>query len=260
MGLSMLFSLAGIGCRESDKLERVGIPEGATGLLTAYVLKEKMGRHDISTMRFEPYTLYDCCAATSQYALGSGHLDMAVLCPDAAAVLTAKDQRFLVVGPVMYNSEVLVVRHHRGAGPPTIAISQNRDRQRRLVTARFGETARVVPMLHAAVPFAYARDQVDGAVLDITKAFSLVGNISAPSGNAQVVSAVLVIKRSLVGSDHYRLFIRGYRQAMEEMADRDKLLTLLQTSLSEHIHLGDLSTWQAMNVNFANPFDSRRPE
>lgn len=260
MGLGMLLSLGGIGCRETERIERVGIPEGSTGLLTAYVLKEKMGRDNISAVRFEPYALYDCCAAATQYALGSGHLDLAVMCPDAATALIAKDQRFVVVGPVMYNSDVVVRHHYRRRESPTIAISQNRERQRQLLTAFFGDKIEVAPMLHSAVPFAYARDRVDGAVLDIAKAFSLVGEMTGHQENSEVVTGVLVAKRTVLASDQYRHFVSGYRQALEEMRDHDKLLQLLKENLSQHIDHGDITTWKAMNVKFANPFDSRRPE
>lgn len=260
IGLSTLFGLGGSGCRLDDKIERIGIPEGSTGLLTAYVLNKKMTRHGIKALRFEPYTLYDCCAAATQYALGSGHLDMAIMCPDSAAALIAKDQRFMVVGPVMHNSDVLVLHHTRRREPPSIAVSQNRDRQRQLAASRLGANVQVVPMLHSAVPFAYARDQVDGAVVDITRAFSLVGTMSGHQGNPEVVTGVLVVKRLLVNSDHYRQFVNGYRQALEEMRDRDNLLQLLKENLSEHIHHGDITTWKAMNVDFANPFDSQRRE
>lgn len=260
MGLSMLLSLGGIGCRDTTRIERVGIPEGSTGLLTAYVLRNAWARQGIKTLRFEPYALYDCCAAATQYALGSGHLDMAVMCPDAAAALITKDQRFLVVGPVMYNSEVVVRHHYRRREPPTIAISQNRDRQRKLLTALFGTDIQVVPMLHSAVPFAYARDQVDGAVLDIAKAFSLVGEVSGLPENSEVVTGVLVAKRTVLASDQYRHFVSGYLQALEEMNDNDKLLQLLKENVSQHIHHGDIATWKAMNVRFANPFDSHQPE
>jgi hypothetical protein len=253
--------LSGSGCRVDDKIERIGIPEGSTGLLTAYVLKEKMVRHDIKTLRFEPYTLYDCCAATTQYALGSGHLDMAIMCPDAAAALIAKDQRFMVVGPVMFNSDILVLHQNSREGQPKVAVSQNRVLQGHLVTARFGDGAQVVPMMHGAVPFAFARGQVDGAVLDITKAFTLAGKVSGtPESTIEVATAVLVVKQSLISSDQYQLFIKGYIQALDDMADQENLLELLRGSVSKHIHLGDINTWKAMNVKFANPFASRRHE
>lgn len=261
IGFSALFGLGGGGCRVDDKIDHIGIPEGSTGLLTAYVLKEKMARHGIKTVRFEPHTLYDCCAATTQYALGSGHLDMAIMCPDAAAALIAKDGRFMVIGPVMYNSDILVIRQNSREKPPKVAVSQNRDLQGRLVTARFGDGAQVVPMMRGAVPFAFARGQVDGAVLDITKAFTLAGKVSGtPESTPEVATAVLVVKQSLTTSDHYQLFVKGYIQALEDMTDQENLLELLRSYVSEHIHLGDINTWKAMNVKFANPFASRRQE
>lgn len=79
-----LFALFGFGTsllKEDGELRRVGVPEGAAGLLAAYVLQEKMAADAAQVVRYEQHTLYDCCAAASQYALGSGHLDLAIIAP-----------------------------------------------------------------------------------------------------------------------------------------------------------------------------------
>ncbi len=127
--------------REEGAIRYVGVPDGAAGLIARYVLKEKMGRAAIETVPFESYTLYDCCAGATQYALGSGRLDMAIMCPDAAQSLVAKDRRFEIAGPVMMNSDILITRPGDVPGEAEIAVSQKRSVQRQMVFLRFGGRA-----------------------------------------------------------------------------------------------------------------------
>ena len=150
---------------QKDAISYMGIPDGSAGLLARYVLSEKMGTHAIQTVRFEPYTLYDCCASATQYAMGSGRLDIAIMCTEAARELIARDRRFAIAGPVMMNSDIFITRPNADLHQPAIGVSQKREFQRQMVLKRFGAKSRAVPMLHAAVPFAYARGVVEGAVI-----------------------------------------------------------------------------------------------
>ena len=250
-GLLALFWLVD-SPRQEVAVRRVGVPEGAAGLLVAYVLQEKMAVAGLRVVRYEQQTLYDCCAATSQFALSSGHLDLAVMCPDAARALVAKDARFEIVGPVVVNADIFVVRPGDET-PATVGISQKREYQRQMVADRFGPSCRATPMLHAAIPFAYARQEVEAVVVDIVRALSLTGSLH-PGGNGRdLVTAVLVTKKTVQTDEHYQLFLREYHDAVEEMAEPAKLLRLLQTYASEQFSIGDVSVWKRMNVRFISP-------
>lgn len=245
--------------REEGAMRYVGVPDGAAGLIARYVLKEKMGRAAIETVPFESYTLYDCCAGATQYALGSGRLDMAIMCPDAAQSLVAKDRRFEIAGPVMMNSDILITRPGDVPGEAEIAVSQKRTVQRQMVSLRFGGRGRPVPMLHSAVPFAYARGLVRAAVVDITKAYSLEGTLGGAAQNGRdFCTYVLVNKKSLRGTERYRRFMEIYGRTVREMDDAAKLLKLLQTYVSANITMGDLEKWKRMNVRFTDPIDFQR--
>jgi len=257
-GLLALFGLVGLP-QQSVMVRQVGVPEGAAGLLAAYVLQEKMAASGVRVVRYEQQTLYDCCAAASQYALGSGHLDLAIMCPDAARALVEKDERFEIVGPVLVNADIFVVRPD-GREPSAVGISQKREYQRQMVAKRFGDRCETIPMLHGAVPFAFARHEVDAVVVDIVRAFNLSGTFYPGGGNGRdLVTAVLVANKSLTTDEHYQLFLRKYQDAVQEMAEPATLLRLLQTYASEHISIGDVNAWQQMNVRFVSPSASLPP-
>ena len=255
------FMVAGFAARRRDpRIHYVGVPDGAAGCIARYVAGEKMGKSVIRTIRFEPYTLYDCCASASQYALGSGRLDMAVLCPEAALALVQKDPRYIIAGPVIYNADVLVMRPQATGGETTVAVSQKRNQQRRLVRYRLGRRGRPVPMLHSAVPFAYARGVVQGAVVDIVKALRLPGTMPPPNlTEKEEATYVLVVRKAVQDSPQYRRFMASYDQAVHETQNLDVLLHLLKTYVNADIIMGDVETWQKMNVRFASPLSNHRP-
>ncbi len=261
-GVAVFLTVFAIGLasnRENGEIRRIGIPDGAAGLLARYVLQEKLASHSVQAVRFEPHTLYDCCASTTQYALGSGHLDIAIMCPDAARALVAKDKRFEIIGPVMINSDVLITRADVDLQQPTIGISDKRELQKKMVAERFGGNGKAAPMLHSAVPFAYARGAIQGAILDITKVLHLAGDLdSAGAHGRNIYTYVMVGKKSLQNSRRYSLFIEKYGEAVEEMDDPHNLLRLLQTYESPNISMGDVLKWQKMNVHFTNPLHSPR--
>lgn len=254
-----IFAVGLASHREDGEIRHIGIPDGSAGLLTRYVLQEKLGPHSVQAVRFEPHTLYDCCASTAQYAIGSGHLDMAIMCPDATRALLAKDNRFTVIGPVMLNSDVLITRPDADLRQPIIGVSDKRDGQRQMVAERLGQSAKAAPMLHSAVPFAYARGTIQGAVVDITKVLHLPGDLNAAAARKQTsYTYVMVGRKNVRDSEQYTLFLSKYGEAVEEMEQPANLLRLLQTYESPNISMGDVLKWQKMNVHFTNPLHSPR--
>ncbi len=259
MLLPVVFALWTVAACGDGRIHRIGVPSGTAGIIVRYVLAEKMGSQTIEAVGIESYTLYDCCAGAAQYALGSAHLDMAVLCPDAAEGLVSKDPRYVIIGPVTLNSDIFVMRPNTIS--PAIAVSQKRTYQHRLVTQRFGMSARPVPMMHSGVPFAYAKGVVQGAVIDIAKAFNMKGDYLAATDNGRdVCTYVLVSKESLTDRTQYHRFRALYEKAVQEMEVDDNLLRLLKTYLASTFTRRELVLWKKMNVRFTNPFTHRPQE
>lgn len=261
---ALLFSLLPVllltgGCEVEPDVLRVGLPHTSASLVTEYVIKEKMGHPPLITVPLMPYTLSDCCTASTQWALSSGSLDLAVMCPDAARALLERDSEYEMVGPVMMNSDVIITKSARPSGVLEVAVSLKRSYQERMLLTRFKGKARPVPMLHAAVPFAYSRGVIQGAVLDILQAVTLPGRLlPAPLGTEDVVTHVLVVHRKIRRREAFRAFIRLYGEALEEIRDNDKLFKLLRGYGYPDFSREDLKTWKEQNVSFLHPLDSRR--
>jgi hypothetical protein len=125
-----------------------------------------------------------------------------------------------------------------------------------MVVERFGGLASAAPMMHAAVPYAYARGAIQGAILDITKVFHISGELDVAGAQKQnIYTYVMVGKKSLQHKAQFTLFIEKYGQAVEEMNSPLNLLRLLRTYESPNISAGDVLKWQKMNIHFINPLD-----
>lgn len=249
------------GERDDGSILKIGIPDGAAGVIVRYVIDEKMDRQRIQPVRYEPYVLHDCCAGATRFALGSGRLDMAIMCPDAADVLTKKDNRYEIVGPAMQNSDVFITRADHQSTETAIAVSQNRGHHLEMVTRRYGERGKAIPMLYGAVPFAYSKGMVGGAIVDITKAFNLEGEISHSAVKGRAVRTyVMVCKKSVKGSGKYRRFMERYGSAVRETNDSNRLLYLLKNYFSADITMKEVEIWRKLDVNFTHPSDLRQQE
>ncbi|MFV0438886.1 MAG: ABC transporter substrate-binding (seleno)protein SaoB [Desulfopila sp.] len=247
--------------KQGERTLKIGIPDGAAGLLARYILDENLGRKGVHAVRFSPYTLYDCCGSAAQYAMGSGDLDMAIVCPDAARELVEKDRSFEIVGPVMMNSDILIYRGDGDVSHPQIAVSQKRAFQRKIVRKRFGTAGRPVPMFHGAVPFAFARKVVEGAVVDITRVFALAGNLTSASMDGEdVCTYMLVAKKYIQESVSFHEFITSYGRAVREMDDAANLLELMRTYVSADSTMRDVRKWKKMNVRFTCPSNFHQRE
>jgi hypothetical protein len=128
-----------------------------------------------------------------------------------------------------------------------------------MVARRFGKRGHAEPMLHAAVPFAYARGVVHGAVMDIAKAFHLDGVfLSASVNDTDIRTYVLVRKKTLKGGRQCQRFLASYDEAVKEIQDPERLLVLLKHYLSNKMTMGDVEIWKKLNVGFMSPLDCRR--
>lgn len=231
---------------------RIGAPDDMGGLIINYIIKQKGFKSAKLEQDFSMYSIKDCCASTAEWAMSTDMLDIALMCPDAAQRLVEKDQDFEVLGPCLVNSDVIVVKP--GKHQRKIAVSQKREYQRRLVRDKFGENCAAVSMMTAAIPFAYEKDVVDGAVLDVIKGFQLNGQkIPSFLKDEPLVTYVLVVKKRFKEDPLYKEFLRLYREAVVELSKEDTLLRALKAYKNVELSDQEAKEWQRMNMRFVLP-------
>jgi hypothetical protein len=197
-----------IGCTpvqsETESVLRIGIPDGVGGILASYTM-EKMGD---GAMAITP--LRDCCSSTAEWALSGDDVDAAILCPDAALSLIEKDNRYVIIGPFVANSDVVVIRGEVKTGK--IGIAQNHFYQAQIVKSLFGSQYEVTFLMPSALPYAYERGLIDGVVIDISPAGQLNGQrFSSRNESGDFVTYVLATRKDLQDKPEFKRLIRGPR-------------------------------------------------
>jgi hypothetical protein len=232
---------------ENNGKVRIGAPDDTGGMIIHYLVNEK-GYGDAETQcDFEMYSVKDCCASTSQWALSTNQYDLAVMCPDAAASLLEKDGRFEIVSPCLVNSDIVVVRP--GVIPQKIGVAQNRSHQEQIAAGVFGRECATAPMLPAAIPYAYEKKAVDGMVVDALRGFAMAGEkIPAPAVPGGHVTYVLVVNKSFKDDLRYSEFITLFQVSVEELNNPDVLIGEIRKYKNIDFTREEVEQWNRLGI------------
>jgi len=234
---------------------KIGVPDSAAALIISYIVNEKMARSAGILEKFSVYPTKDCCTTTAEWALSTGALEIAVMCPEAAQRLIDKDSRYEIVGPCAVNSDVVVVRNQNGSGHKKIAVAYRRDFQKSLVERLFGRNATAVPMVSSAIPFAYEKRAVDGVVIDILTGFQLQGKMIPSFGeNGNLVTYVLVVRKTFKENPFFRKFLDSYKDAVDDLSHDEILLTVAKSYGKREWSEEEVKQWKRMGVRFTLPW------
>lgn len=229
----------------------IGLPEGIGGLIPRAMIDNSSDQ--LRYLSVDAMSFKDCCSSNMSWALSGEEMSMAVLCPEAAHQLLRKDKRYVEIGPVAANSDVLVVRPE--ADVNTIGIMHNRPNQEEIARAYYGSQCRIVPMLPGALPYAYERKAVDAVVVDALQAFSLNGSIlpGTVQGNP-VISYVLVVKNELIGTPDYETFMGKWSELAGIFNQPGQFEELILPEIPGAVSREkEVNKWIQLNVIFMDP-------
>lgn len=149
---------------------------------------------------------------------------MAILCAEAAMEFVEySNGEFEIVGPVMQNSDIFLIAKDP---PSTVAMVQNKDYQKNLITKRFGSEVKTVPLMVGAVPYALVRGDVDAGIMDYTKAMSAdhAGTMEKTADGSDYDSFVLVANKEFIKTELYRDFVTQFNEASHRLLADQSLL------------------------------------
>jgi hypothetical protein len=246
---TLLLSASCAGNSVNDGQIKIGAPPGVSLILADYVAAG-MGTVKGATLALDVISLLDCCSANTEMALSSLSLDAALLCPDAAEALISSDDRYVIVGPCVANSAILVVRGDPSSAR-TIGISQNHLYQNDIVSALLGPAAETVPMEATALSYAYDKGEVDGVVIDIEEALQLTGTMLCVGGNkGDFITYDLVARKDLPGLGRLTDAFAAAATALNNPAN-------LQAAIASYgqfpASAGEAEEWIQENVRFLAP-------
>ncbi len=237
---------------------RIGIPNDSGGLIFHYLFGENRSAGFARKNSILLVPLQDCCTTSTEWALSGDRLDMAVLCPDAARRFLEKDPRFENFGSLLVNADVLILRP--GRKPKKIAVSGKRDYQLRWIRDRFGVSGEPVKMNYAVVPFAYERNLVDGAVVDILKAVHLKGDRLPLAGRAiDLTTHLLVGRKNILTGRQGKELAASLEQGVRDLNDPGRFKAFLQKFAPTPEVQEEVRLWNQMRARFILPEKMKIP-
>lgn len=226
---------------------KIGAPDDTGGMIIHYMVNEK-GYGGVEVQQdFELYPVKDCCSNTAQWALSTNQYEVAVMCPDAAASLLEKDNRFEIISPCLVNSDIVIIKP--GIKPQKIGISQNRNHQKQIVAELFGQACTTVTMLPSAVPYAYEKNAVDGVVVDALRGLNLTGEkLSSTNGDNEHVTYVLVVNKDFKADPRYQEFLRLFEESVNELNNPDILAQEIYKYKNIDISREEVNQWNRLGI------------
>lgn len=194
--------------------------------------------------------LGDCCGSNAQFALSTGEVDVAILCPDAVEDLAETGKQYTVLGELVYDGNVLVTRPDSPETLQIIGYMNGRDEQRDLLEQVYGENVELQPMFASALPYALENQAVDAIMLDVSLAMKL--NYPTKSISEGVVTSVVIVQNELLSDPRLEKLTAACNQTVEALADEDVLAQMLCDYLETENKEEVVAFWKSVTVRFGS--------
>lgn len=156
--------------------------------------------------------------------------------------LANANDRFVIYGPVIMNSEVLVydgnIENIR-----TLGIGQKREHIKKLVKQSYSQIEGIKEMNPEILPYSLENKQIDAVAIDVSKATLLPKFSFAPISKLDYISYCLIVRKDLIGTEIFENFLITYNQAVEELNQRETLVSVMGMTKE---------FWDSINIQFLN--------
>jgi ABC-type amino acid transport substrate-binding protein len=225
---------------------RIGVSDDTSGFVIDYMKSKDNFKNLQLVNNLDTYTVADCCSSTTQWALSSDEIDLAIICKEAAKEFIENDNDFVVVSPVLKNSDIFLINNRN---IDKIGVTNKRNYQYDLVR-KYYKNAEIVPITGTALGYALESKQVDGAVMDIFRALSLEGEKLSTASNGEYESYVLVSSKEFMKSKEYKSFITLYNKAVKELQDEKTFKKELKNYKNIDVTIKEMEDMKSWKIKF----------
>lgn len=232
-----IFILAGIGSMlflpgekkwNKDADIRVGSGADISGVIMEETLQEINEKYKVSTST-ESSSFQDCCSNTAQWALNAKEINVGFYCPHIAKHTIENNEDVEIYGPVLMNGETIVYKKD-WTDVKNVGITQGRQQEKALVKDAYPQIERFDEITQKGILYAMEDEQVDAAILDITKAAEVSDIATMPLSDNDYISYVLIVDKEFEQTEAFRNFIESYNKAVEKLNDPCYLAKKLKVS------------------------------
>ncbi len=147
---------------------------------------------------------------------------MAFYCNHMALHLVRSNDDFEIYAPVIMNAEVIAYKEdidniHK------LGIGQKREHLHKLAKESYKQVNQIVEMSPVSLPYSLEGGQIDGAVLDLTKASLLPKFKFTNLSKDDYISYSLIVRKDIIGTKEFEDFLTAYNKAIEELNQMETL-------------------------------------
>ena len=231
LGLLLAFAVPWVASRGQEDAQLViGVGDDITGRLTEQILERYRadGHDDIvspGNTDMDSYLFIDCCSNAGQWSLLTEDTDMGFYCTHISMAIVNQNDGFSSYGPVVMNGEV-VGYWKDPEDMRTMAIPMKREHLAQLVREEYPQVGEPREVSATSILYAFEDRQVDGAVMDIARAFQLPQYDYTRVTDQDYVSYCLVVRNDIIQTPQFQTFLQYYNETAQALNDKDTIQAL----------------------------------
>lgn len=167
---------------------------------------------------------------------------MAFYCNHMALSLVRANENFEIYGPVIMNAEVIGYKDQL-SDVKRLGIGQKKEHLHKLAETSHNQIKEIIEISPSSLPYSLEGGQIDGAVLDITKAALLPGFNFISLSEDDYISFSLVVRKDIIGTEEFNDFLDAYNKAVDELNQGEMLRKATNS---------DQLLWDSINIKFLN--------
>ena len=246
LGLLMAFVLPREQPRDAeDETLLIGVGDDVTGLLMEQILQRyqadgQEGLTQAGDEDMDSYLFMDCCSNAGQWSLLTQDIDMGFYCSHISMAIVNQNDGFSIYSPVIMNGEVLGY-WKEPSEIRTMAIPMKREHLAELVREQYPSVEQIEEVSPTSILYAFGDRQIDGAVMDIARAFQMPEYHYTRVSDQDYISYCLVVRDDIIETQRFQTFVQYYNETVEELNDKDTLQSLYGM---------DDAFWEAIRLKF----------
>ena len=171
-------------------------------------------------------TFVDCCSNSAQWAMNTGDINVAFYCSHIAKHTVENNDNFVIYAPAIMNAEMIAFREEWDQAE-TLGVLTGRTQEQQIVKKEYPQITDIYEISQKGIGYSLEDGQIDGAVLDITKAALIPQyNFKHLSGQ-DYISYVLVADREIINTEPFQKFVEAYNQAVSNLKETEYLAECL---------------------------------
>lgn len=215
LGIGAAVLLPGEQKKNKDAEIKIGAGDDISGVIMNETVKGLEEEYRVSES-LESSSFQDCCSNTAQWALNAREINIGFYCTHIAKHTIENNKDVEIYGPVIMNGETIVYKDSWDK-VTTLGVTQGREQSKALAQDSYSQIEGFNEITQKGILYAMEDEQVDAAILDVTKAAAVPEYKNMPLSDTDYISYVLVADKEFTETKAFRDFIENYNEAVERL-------------------------------------------